>query len=437
MTNKYDKPRLRKNVFVFRGIWLLFLLLIALPLFGDVLNGIFGASESSLSFGSIIRGFVILLSLVLIVKNPWNLISLASVFLFSIIVLVIVVQLRQRENLNIYLEFSQLAKFLYIPFLSAAIAALLKYSNYQGVELLLKFTVWPGAILALFVILPAVLGVGNTVYKYASLGNKGILMSQNDVGLGLLLALIIAVYLALTKGWVYFTHVCIIISALFFLGSRTGLVGATIALITMALGLTMFATVRRHHPPSIIKSSVFSLTLLFFCIVPIFYYIVESSPYLMNKILNLRDPGGVRAELLIAGWNTIGNYSSGEVLFGRGYLGWIEGVRQSTDALGHSVLGRKTEIDWLDIFGSYGLISLFCFLLCYFTVFFIAFKRVLFNRELVAFPCLFGLGVFITHGLLAGHAFMSPLPGTFVAPLIAIVCYKLRLNVLNRQNHPQ
>jgi hypothetical protein len=437
MTNKYDNSRLGKNIFVIRGIWLLFLLLISLPLFGDVLNGIFGASETSQSFGSIIRGFVILLSLVLIIKDPYNLISLASVFLFSIILLVIVVQLGQQENLSIYVEVSQVAKFLYIPFLSAAIAVLLRYSNYQGVELLLKFTVWGGAILALFVILPAVLGVGDTVYKYASLGNKGILMSQNDVGLGLLLALIIAVYLASTKGWFYFTHVCIIISALFFLGSRTGLVGATIALITMTLSLAMFATVHKHRPPSIIKSSIFSLVLLFFCTVPIFYYIVESSPYLINKILNLRDPGGVRAELLVAGWNTIGNYSSGEILFGRGYLGWIEGVRQSTDALGHSILGRKTEIDWLDIFGYYGLVSLFCVLLCYFTAFFIAFKQVLFNRELVALPCLFGLGVFITHGLLAGHAFMSPLSGTFVAPLIAIVCYKFRFNVLNRQNHPQ
>ena len=409
------------------GSFIVLFLLVVAPVFGDILNGIFGASELSTSFGSGIRMCVIAFSFLLVLNNISGVMSIASLLCLLLISCVVTIQNDSITNWNSYVELNQGAKFLYTPLLAAAIATWLKYYCPKNVDAVLKITMWSGTLLAAFVTIPTAAGFGATVYRYASFGSKGLLMSQNDVGLALLISLIIAVYLALTKKFIYFIHTLLIFSALFIIGSRTGIVGVVCSLFIITVVMVWFATMRRKKKPVINRWSLLSLILMLCCAITIVYYIVNSNPYFVNKLQQLSNPIGVRGDLFLAGKNALGTFSSGELIVGVGHSGWIELVRENTDAIGRSVLGRKTEVDWLDIAGSYGFLTLLFILLYYVTPLLIATKRLFINSSLVSLPCLLGIGCFVLHGLLAGHAFMSPLPGTFVAPLLAIVCFKYQI----------
>jgi len=390
----------------------------------DVVNGFIRtiglASDIPVSPGDMGRGLLLLVAvMVMVAFRPACLSGLLKTFLIltGLIVLGPINGLFQHySTAALQFDIVNAAKVLYGPALVILFITVFIKSTVSFKEILDAIRGWGGLVGSSLVGFK-LFGVGNGTYGSYASAFKGLFIAQNDVGLGLVISVCIAAYQFSKAPKISRLCVFLLIEAgMFVLGTRVASLGAIfipalIFLVTRPRGVRMSS--------GVIKAGVGVFLLLITVVLA--YQVsttVTSENYQENKFSELSQGKFTRVHLMNGALMAVKKRGTRAMLIGEGA---DEYQRRVAEAMHLARRRRKAEINWLDFYGSYGII---------FTIGIYLFYLVALRRSLTVklvdspkFAWIAGLsvGVYILHGTLAGHAMSSPIPTTLVAPIIAAV----------------
>ncbi|WP_169311145.1 O-antigen ligase family protein [Thermodesulfatator indicus] len=403
------------------------LLVIALFIGGiitDIINGLLGTQELSLSVSAIFRGTIEIVGILVIflsrkISVRWK------ALIFVLILLFFLTQIYSFfSNYNVYLffEISRFFKVLYIPVISMFIYVfLLRYKNFR--YLILNTLSLAGFIESLAIIFPFLLGYGKPTYTVTTIGSRGILLSPNEIALSLLIVEAITVWLFLySKKKIYLLYFVSIVIGMIILATRTSILGSIVVPVII-LFLALFCEFYCKRSLSYEFNSIRCIFFLFIVSVTSYnaYVNLLNNEYLIQKILYFLQYFNARGDLQEVGIEVLFNSSVCSILFGNTPSVFFFNVQKEGQFAYYSKIGKNVEVDWIDIWGCYGLIFLIVIYLFYFYFLFASTKKFLMGRKKEFGLITFLLSLFLAHSLLAGHALMAPLPGNYIAPLIAFV----------------
>lgn len=324
------------------------------------------------------------------------------------------------SNYARFYEVKELAKVLYGPVLILLFTLLLTKSwvSVAGVLKYIEFTAYfVGACL-----LAMQLG-GLGFSEEQGLWAKGFFSAQNDISHALVLCFAVAVFRnMMLPGPVRFACLCITAAALFLIGQRVALVG--LALTPLLIFVSMiFARSGdwKGHIKSLrlSRAAMLLATVIVLGLVYFFAYPQSLQRPLEKFEANLAGYGQ-RVELYKIGLDQLEKRSTAAKLIGEGassYQSWNYkryGLKQGSGY-------RMVEMDWIDLYGAYGIgfVALVYGLL----ITFIGMAGYLFTRYRIpeAGLLFITLGIYTLHSVIVGHALTAPMPSTIMAAGIAIM----------------
>jgi hypothetical protein len=313
-------------------------------------------------------------------------------------------------------ELDKLFKVLYCPVLIAAYVCLFRrygvaWSTVLGAETVM------GAIAGASIVGFQVLGIGFATYNAISTASSGLFTAQNDIGLTMSLTLFCGVELLLTQKrplWAI-TSACTI-AGMLTVGTRTGTLAA-FAVPVAVMWIHRREMRSRSRLPVMIGLVVLMAGGLGIAGVQK-YETITSQGYQANKYVSLFEGQMPRAILLAGGVSYVARRPALRDVIGDGAITFAKGTAR---ALGLGKTQKIVEIDWMDLFGAYGLIGL-ATVYAYYLWFY---RRVVKLRRIVGKDAMWlGFGIlsfFLLHASVAGHAIASPLPGGAMAPVLAFI----------------
>lgn len=410
-----------------KSIWLT--IIFPLILVGDILYGLFEYYNFStaISPGILLRGLLFFLSLLVILKHR-NLVDKQLFFWILLLVLfsfpsIIVGSLI--ENIRFIDDILYLLRVFFTPIIILALLTLIRRYDISREEIF-KYIEYTAYIISISLIISQFLGAQRLTYGSYAFGNTGIFYAQNDLALALGLALFSAIYRLFIKfSWIKIILIFSSVSAGLQIGTRSSLA------ITFAYGLLVIGLVfwgRKSTNSAISKNLLnqpavrFILCILFSGAILLFLYkgIEKHSQhsFQQEKLEHLAQGDLFRSHLLDAGIQHLQNRNSFYHITGEGCSSYGNGVARY-------YLGRKSykhvEMDWIDLFGSFGLAFVITLHILFIFVLFGSGKRFILGDRapwtgLVACSLLIYLG----HSVFAGHALTSPLPSTILAGYVCV-----------------
>lgn len=391
----------------------------------EVLNGLLGATETSASPGAIIRGLLTLVGIYFFLKLRSPHIKAALTLALAIALTASLLGLIREARYSVYFELNQISKLFFTPLFACAIAASYQKldSNYPLLTLNALCTL--GLIVALGILVSTLMGVQYATYGDYTFGNLGIMLSPNELGLCLFMANIIASFLFFySHNWLYLLAMLILSAGSFLIASRIGIVGAITSplLILSATGLVSIfrdRTITRANGLKVIVA-----TLIISITTPIAINKILEEQYIVNKFLVFLESGSARGELQKTGVEILTNRPPIYSILGEGPSSFNYRVLDVFDKGSHGI-GKRTEVDWIDVTGSYGvIISCLFYLGNAMLTFYFLFKAFVLNDK-TSIPIGLCCALYLVHSIIAGHALMAPLPSTFISCFLAISMMQL------------
>lgn len=416
----------------------LFLVLLLPGLYlSDVLYGVFNyiGIKTSISPGTVIRGGVFVLALVIIIFHYRKLPLKWSAILFALFMLPIpgmIISIIDNMSLStVFLEFQSIAKILFGPVMICLFTLIIRKWNVPY-DMVMKNIEYSFYLLGISLLLMQSLDIGEKTYGDFASGSKGVFGPQNDISLSLGLAMVVTVYRNIIQfGIIRFILMAFSIFGFVGIGTRTSLL-LTIAIPIVVVIMLLFSRSdqwkRRHR------------VRLLVLIAPLFMVVISYAGYYTYQQLSqynyqvakyevLSSGSHPREELLNLGWKHL-NYRDIIVnVFGVGASNYRQDIYQYFDAEKEHKK-RMVEVDWMDLYGQYGLLfTLFLHavvlsILARAMWFWLAHRDPLYGVGAIA------LGVYLGHSVLAGHALTSPIPSGLVAAICAVLLVGQKRTVL-------
>jgi len=396
---------------------------LSIGIISDILNGVLAYKGINFSIGVILRGSLELVAFYIIFFKK-RIPTIYKFFLSFLIVLFLLTELKAlliNSDIYFFYDLSKFLKLLYIPTQSILIYYILTNSTYSTSSILnLLATI--GFIESLAVVIPTFSGISVRTYEISNLGYRGILLSPNEISLSLIIAYAINIWLFIhSRSKLYYIFLLTIILALILCSTRTSLFGSFLVPLFVIIISVMF---NRKKQPSKVKKNKFRILLLTVLMTSITYYTINfimNNKYIYNKVLMFLDSLNARGELQETGLSILANYSIPDLLMGSTMSIFFETVEKKGLFPIYGGIGKNVEVDWIDILGGLGLIFLYLIYTFYFIFLGISFKKFFLEKKKEHGLISFLLLAFLLHSLIAGHALMAPLPGNYIAPLIALV----------------
>lgn len=307
-----------------------------------------------------------------------------------------------------------LSKIVYAPAMVVLFAALFRRCA-VSLEDVLAAIAYTGTFASLSIVIADVLGIGLATYEWQQAGSKGLFISQNELGLTMGIALFAGVQALLSTGrFRYGAASLLTIPGMLLLGTRAAALGAVAApLGVLAVNAPRF--LRRHRARLIVIGAIVMATVSVGGIWE--YQMVRSEQFQQRKFgaLVSSDVVLVRALLLAGAFGYMVHRPKVLDVLGEGAVRYDAGVSR---VLRMPQQGGGAEVDWADLIGAYGL--LFAAALYTYYIRFLRKMRSL-GRAYgsgVRWSVLMALGWFLAHSLIAGHA-LGPMPAGTIAPLLA------------------
>jgi hypothetical protein len=326
------------------------------------------------------------------------------------------------ETLNetaLSIDMKGVFRVLYGPFILLLFIVLIK--RYRMTDLnIFSFIEYAAYFLGCSLLLMQLLSIGKLTYGDYAYGSTGIFHAQNDLTLSLGIALIPAVYRNIKNP----SHVRVAL----LIGSMFGCIGigtrASIAIIFLVPVAVMFVILwsieRSQTGKKKFTRKIISVTMVLVLAVGAswigFRTIQYESQYnYQAKKFETIAAGELPRLLLIrAGVEYLAGRNTAKNMLGEGSYHYQRGVYPYWGGM-QDDSRKSVEVDWMDLYGSYGVvftILLHCF---YLMLLFSSSKRFFLGRSefdgLVATVLLIYLG----HSALAGHAMVSPIPSILIA----------------------
>ncbi len=407
----------------FRTGRLLLLALIPGLLFIDMVNGITGGAQSVAGLPSpaeVVRGGITLWGFALLVGviNPalrrLQLWILAIGLLGAVALAVGFAGSGSVGDLRF--DVAQLLKVLYAPLLILLLAVVIR--RYQLTpEDVLDAVAWVAGVSGGSIIVLSLTGLGHVTYELHGVGSKGLFIAQNDIGLAMGLGLLGCADMLFRTGRVRYALLAVAaIVGMLSLGTRAAL-AATFIMPAGCLFIYRHRLIRgrRRLFPGLLAALAVLAVLGGTAVVK--YRALQAQPFQQEKLQTLADNPFVRGILVVAAYDYVKRRPWEHNLVGEGALAYRRGVGRHIDT---SVTGRLAEVDWMDMFGAYGLL----FALVIYGFYFEGFRltrwlRLRHGRETMQ-TAMLALAWFLAHSAIAGHALAGTIPGGTLAPILAL-----------------
>lgn len=323
---------------------------------------------------------------------------------------------RYGDTSGLAYDINELSKSLYGPALIVLFLAIFLQFRVRLWHVLSAISAW-GLLAASCLILFAVFGLGSATYGQFAAAHKGLFIAQNDLGLGMAIALLVLTYQLLYQPRpVRLGAFVTMLGGMFILGTRVAMVSA----VAIPLAVIFFIRPRSPRRGYIWSRRVVLSGLLIFVVATGAYQEGKSlagQSYQMQKFAQLSEGEFTRVALLAGAFRYVSERGTWAGLLGEGANRYQQGVARE---LGLPEDRGLAEIDWLDLYGAHGLVFVIV-LYGFYGVCLIRCARARFG-DAPRLPRLlaFAVGLYMLHATLAGHALWSPLPAGLVAPISSV-----------------
>lgn len=340
------------------------------------------------------------------------------------------------ETLNgsaLAIDVNGIAKVLYWPFVMLFFIVLIK--RYRMTDLdIFAFVEYAAYFLGCSLLLMQLFSIGKLTYGDYAYGSTGIFHAQNDLTLALGIALVPAAYRNIKNPSL--VRIVLLIAAMsgcVGIGTRASL--AVVIIVPAAATFVMLWSKDRSHAGkrdftrkmgTVVIIGVLGIGASW----AVFHAVQREMEYgHQQKKFESLASGELPRLLLIrsgveylAGRNTAKNVlGEGSYHYRRGVYPYWGGIRDDSR--------KSVEVDWMDLYGAYGVVFTILFHCFYLMLLFGSSKRFFLGRSefdgLVATMLL----IYIGHSALAGHAMVSPIPSTLIAAVGGLYLAHRRIRV--------
>lgn len=392
----------------------------------------------SLTPGVIIRGALLLFALIQVVwymhKLPTAWIGLLLMLMTFTLPGIIVSTMSVYSFATLFRELVVVSKVLFGPVMMLWFVLLIKKWNLSS-EILLKHVEYSFYFIGMALLLMRLTDLNVATYAYTDVAHKGIFWSQNDFSLCLGIGMVASVMNNLMR--YSSVRVVLMLCSIFSfinIGTRASLLFATSIPVFVLIMLT-FSKNDNWKRRNVFRMLIFMGPL--FVIVAMYmgyatYQNALEERYLAQKYSHIIDGNLPRDALLEAGNKYLKGRNALFNLFGEGSLRYGAGVNYYWR--GRTLLemkGRSTEVDWMDIFGQYGLFftlllhTLFIFILSLGMIQWLKYRDPTHGAGSIM------LALYLGNSALAGHALVSAIP----SGLIAVVCAMILTTYKGKKHH--
>lgn len=413
------------QVFRWREKWLWLAILLPLLFISDILYGTmdYYGLELPITPGVVLRGLVLSTAGFIILKYHRLVTKRLKVWTGLLIITVVPsICVGAFYGESLFFDISALSKVLYLPLVTGLFVVLMQRYALESSDVL-RFIEYAAYVLGVALLGSQMLGMEKQTYGDYAFGSTGIFYAQNDMTLALGLALFAGGY-RLVKSEFSVIRLALVAMSAFAcvqIGTRASLVvvigtGVT-AVFCMLWGREQ---VRKRGVVGHLKKGFIGVLIFAAMGSALLHGLALQREYSFqqDKLEQVVAGDFPRLLLVLAGARHIAERSNWFDLVGEGADAFQRGVARHFET---EEVRRVVEVDWMDIFGGYGIV--FTLLLHTFVLLVLlgAARRFIFwqdsNYGLIAAATTLYLG----HSALAGHALTSPIPGTLMAAYFS--CY--------------
>jgi hypothetical protein len=396
----------------------------------DLLNGVLHSGAATLggelaSPGQLGRGLVLGLALgvAVLVRAPqlrrlkWAILTIALLGLVG----PAVGQSESGSVADLAREGVWLAKVLYAPALVLLFVVAYRRGGISLRDVFLVMTL-VGLVTAASIGVAGALGIGQATYPLQGVGFKGVFISQNDVGLTLGLSLFATIELFVVARQVRFLAAGVVmIVAMAALSTRAAAVAAVVAplLVLTVNAPALLGTIRRRWQVALTTGVV---AVLLAGVTSWEIYALRTHAFQRSRFQQVAEGQVVlvRGIYLLGALEYLAHRPVWQDVTGEGQMAFETHVAR---VLGAPLTHAAPEVDWIDLFGGYGL--LFSIVIYWFYIGLFRRARVValvYGRSVKLVVQLI-LAWFLMHSVIAGHALTTVMAAGTLAPLLAYIAY--------------
>jgi hypothetical protein len=395
----------------------------------DIVNGVMGGGGALTGLPSpaeVVRGGILLWALVVTLRVVNPALRRLQLWVISLAVLgsagLTVTYFQTGSFQDLFGNVSQLSKVLYGPALVLLLVVLIRRYRIDTLEVV-DAVAWVAGVAGASIVALEVTGLGRSTYGAYEVGGKGLFISQNDIGVAMGIGLIAAVHLMFRIRRRRYA----VVSALGFIGMLVlGTRAAMLAAFLIPLVMLLF------HRSSLIAgrrrlfAGVFVLmgVLAGLAVAGAWQYQnLQAERFQQVKLQRLADNPFVRGIRVIAAVRYVSQRPAFAGIAGEGMVSYGRGVARELQVNADYVLA---EVDWMDMFGAYGILFALAIHVYYFA--FLVRTRGLRENGGRAFQytAAFAISWFLLHSMIAGHAMGGTIPAGTLAPLLSVIWVESR-----------
>lgn len=328
-------------------------------------------------------------------------------------------------------DVSLLTKVLYGPMLIFLLFSVVQHWHISE-EQIAKYLLYGAIVFAGVIVVPAYFGIGVANYEdVGGSGTRGLLFTANESGLELGMLLAVAIRQAFQARHRFLG----IVSALFIAIALANLQSRFSLLSLLVSPLVVLVLMGTADNKSGVKHKPFNkLLLIFICIVMLGVFYVVYDNFVSNDFQRRRLEESSQGELpramqIMVGFNYLHNREVSYDLLGEGGSAWGKSLWDDINIKASESGVAQAELDWLDLFGSYGTffsIAMYGFYLMIVAKVWVLRKN---TDSVIAGIALLGMMFYFLHAFVAGHAMSSAAPsGVFMYLVIWSMAAPLNKN---------
>ncbi len=408
-----------------RKKWLWLAALLPLLFVSDILYGAmeYYGIELPITPGIVLRGLVLCAACYAILKHH-PLIDKRLMLWISLLVIgvvpSIVVGVSRGESL--FFDISALSKVLYLPLVTGLFVVFMQRYRIESSDVV-RFIEYAAYMLGIALLGSQVIGMERQTYGDYAFGSTGIFYAQNDMTLALGLALLAGGYRLVTEGFSAIRLILVALTAFASvqIGTRASL-GVVVATAITAVACILWGQEHRQRRTFIgnMKKWLIGFLVLTAMAGMLLYGLTKQQEYSFQqeKLAQVAAGDFPRLLLVLAGARHIVDRPKWVHVLGEGADAFQRGVAQHFETEEDR---RVVEVDWMDIFGGYGIAFTLLIHAFVLLVLLHAAGRFIIRRDAAHGLIAAATTLYLGHSALAGHALTSPIPSTLMAAYFS--CY--------------
>ena len=410
----------------------------------DVLYGLIQTSGISIPVtpGTAIRGMV-LASAIYTCFRYRKIIGGRSIFMILLLTIIslypIFVSFLLTSNVSaLGRDISSLLKVLYGPIVTLYFVYLIR-SKKLAVSVVFKYVELAAYFIGASLLLTKYSGIGLATYGDYAAGYKGLFLAQNDFSLSLTIALSVAVYNCFVKPnvvRVVFIALCFV--ALSGLGTRTGI----FAVVLIPSVVFLIVMVSRSRNMASVNKWIYLILISPIILFAGYKFMQQGLSaaldynYHAERIATIMQGDHPRQRLIDTGLEYIKQRDIHTNIFGEGQSSYSKGVYQYWLGVNEQQ-ARIVEVDFIDLYGMYGIFFVVLLHLLLFKCMLRIFKAFQKTRE-IEYGIMFLVIVLYTgHSMLAGHALTSSIVSGLIAPIMALCVMRIDIDRFKKRERVQ